>query len=203
MLEQKILVFSGSVRSGSYNAQLAAAMVKILALRDAYVTHISLSDYPLPLYDGDLEARSGPPEMAKKLHALFCAHAGCFIASPEYNASFSPLVKNTLDWLSRVRNLDSAEAGRRGERISPFRGAVFALGSASPGELGGMRGLMALRPVLEIGLGALVLPGQITVPKADSAFDSSGALLSESLQKRLEAVASSLMTHVRALTPRG
>src|SRR5215470_10638109 len=128
----KILVFSGSVRTGSFNARLAALAVKELLLAEADVTHISLLDYPLPIYDGDLEARSGPPENAIKLQRMMLLHGGVFITSPEYNASFAPLLKNTLDWVSRVR-----EDGE--QPYAAFRNRVFALGAASNGLYGGMR----------------------------------------------------------------
>src|SRR5689334_19059507 len=99
----KILVLAGSIRTGSYNGRLAALAARMLTRADAEVTALSLTDFPLPLYDGDLEARTGPPENAAKLSRLFCAHHGVFMTSPEYNASLTPLLKNTIDWISRVR----------------------------------------------------------------------------------------------------
>src|SRR5687767_7149579 len=99
----KILVFAGSIRSASHNARLAALAAKELALIGADVSRISLEDFPLPLYDGNLEARSGPPDNALKLKRMMGTHQGVFIASPEYNASITPLLKNTIDWISRVR----------------------------------------------------------------------------------------------------
>jgi NAD(P)H-dependent FMN reductase len=160
----KILVFAGSIRTGSHNARLAALAAKLLTLADADVTHISLQDYPMPLYDGDLESRSGPPEHAVKLKRLMMRHAGVFIASSEYNASLTPLLKNTIDWVSRVR--DGTEPP-----LAAFKNRVFALGAASPGSLGGYRSLMALRQVLELGCGATVLPEQVAVRDAPHAFD--------------------------------
>src|SRR5438477_5139544 len=105
----KILVMPGSLRRGSHNSRLAALASKELALADADVTRISLADYPLPLYDADLTAKSGPPANAVKLKQLLCAHSGIFIASPEYNASITPLLKNTIDWISVVRERDEAQ----------------------------------------------------------------------------------------------
>ena len=160
----KILVFAGSIRSGSYNARLAALATKLLAAADADVTRISLQDYPLPLYDGDLEVRSGPPQHALKLKRLMMQHGGVFIASSEYNASLTPLLKNTIDWISRVREANEPP-------LAAFRNRVFALGAASPGTLGGYRSLMALRQVLELGCGAIVLPEQVAVRDAANAFD--------------------------------
>ena len=181
----KILVVPGSLRSGSHNVRLAALVVKELVLAEAEVTRISLADYPLPLYDGDLEAKSGPPANALQLKRMFAAHQGVFIVTPEYNASVPPLVKNTIDWISRVRE--------RGEApLAVFKHRAFALGAASPGGFGGMRSLLALRQVLEIGCGALVIPEQITVPHANQAFDDMDNLKDEQSTAALK-------TTVRAL----
>ncbi len=160
----KILVIPGSLRTGSYNVKLAALAVKELTLNDVETTRVSLADYPLPMYDGDQEANAGPPANAVKLKQMIAAHHGVFIATPEYNASVAPLLKNAIDWVSRVR--------ARGEQpYAAFKGRVFALGSASPQPAGGMRSLMALRQVLELGCGAIVLPEQVAIPYAERAFD--------------------------------
>lgn len=177
----KILVFAGSVRTGSFNARLAANAAKQLALLGAEVTHISLADYPMPLYDGDLEARSGQPENAVRLKQLFMAHGGVFIASPEYNASVTPLLKNTLDWVSRVRE------GREAP-LAAYKDRVFALGGASNGNYGAMRSLIALRQVLEVGCGALVIPDQIAVARAADAYDENDELKDEQTMNRLKGV---------------
>ena len=177
----KILVLAGSIRAGSFNAKLAAAATKELALMDAEVTRISLADYPMPIYDGDLEAKSGQPDNALKLKRHFMAHHGIFIVSPEYNASITPLLKNTLDWISRVR-----EGGE--PPLAAYKNRVFALGGASPGPWGGMRSHMALRQVLEIGCGALVIPEYITVREATTAFDERDALHDERSAKLLKSV---------------
>ena len=164
MPHPKILVIPGSIRNRSHNARLAALAVKELTLADADVSQISLYDYTLPLYDPDHDMVSGPPHNAIKLKQMMAAHHGIFITSPEYNASLSPLMKNVIDWVSRVRE--------RGEpAYAVFRGRPFALGAASPDMLGGARGLMALRQTLELGCGALVLPEQVIVPDAENAFD--------------------------------
>jgi NAD(P)H-dependent FMN reductase len=165
--------------------RLAALVTKELALAEAEVTRISLQDYPLPLYDGDLEAKSGAPANAVQLKRMLALHHGVFIVTPEYNASVPPLVKNTIDWISRVRD--------RGEApLAVFKRRAFALGAASPGGFGGMRSLLALRQVLEIGCGALVIPEQVTVARADQAFDDMDNLKDEHL-------AGTLKTAVRAL----
>jgi NAD(P)H-dependent FMN reductase len=188
----KVLVLAGSIRTGSLNARLAALAAKEIARAEADVTRISLVDYPLPLYDGDLEARSGPPENAVKLKRTFCAHQGVFIASPEYNASMTPLLKNAIDWISRVR--ESKEPP-----LAAYRNRVFALGAASNGTYGGMRSLMALRHVLELGCGALVIPEQIAVREASHAFDENDDLKDERNAGLLKAVAGRLVELARQL----
>ena len=160
----KILVFPGSTRAGSHNVKLAALAAKELTLIDAEVTRISLVDYPLPIYEGDLEAKAGPPANALRLKQMIMAHHGVFIASPEYSASVTPLLKNAIDWVSRVRE-------RGDPTYAAFKGRAFAISSASPGGAGGLRSLMALRQILELGCGALVIPEQIAIPQADHAFD--------------------------------
>src|SRR5580693_3484455 len=160
----QILVIPGSLRAASYNGRLAALATKELTLADADVTRISLLDYPLPIYDADLAEKSGPPQNALRLKRLISAHHGVFIASPEYNASLTPLLKNMIDWISIVR-----EPGE--PQLAAYQNRVFALGAASPGRSGGMQSLIALRQVLAVGCRALVLPEQIAVPLADAAFD--------------------------------
>jgi NAD(P)H-dependent FMN reductase len=192
MSQSKILVFAGSIRTGSFNARLAALAVKELALAEADVTRISLMDYPLPIYDGDLEAKSGPPDNAVKLKRMMMLHQGVFITSPEYNASIAPLLKNALDWVSRVR-----EDGE--QPYAAFRHRVFALGAASNGVYGGMRSLMALRQMLELGTGALVLPEQVAVGEASKAFDDQDNLVDERAAGALKAAVRRLVETARQL----
>jgi NAD(P)H-dependent FMN reductase len=161
----KILVIPGSTRIGSHNVKLAALAIKELVLNDVEVTRISLVDYELPLYEDGLEMKDGPPANAVKLKQMIMAHHGVFIASPEYSASVTPLLKNTIDWVSRVRE-------RGDPTYAAFKGRAFAVSAASPGALGGVRSLMALRQILELGCGALVIPEQVTIANADSAFDA-------------------------------
>ena len=164
MANPKILVLPGSTRVGSYNVKLAALAMKELTLIDAEVTRISLADYNLPIYDADLDARAGQPANALRLKHMIMAHHGVFIASPEYSASVSPLLKNAIDWVSRVRE--------RGDPLyAAFKDRVFAIASASPERAGGLRSLMALRQILELGCGALVIPEQVAIPHAERAFD--------------------------------
>ena len=190
MTAPKILVFSGSIRTGSHNSRLAALAAKELTRIDADVTLISLQDYPLPLYDADSEAAGGPPAEAVNLKRQFGAHQGVFIASPEYNASMTPLLKNAIDWVSRVRE------GRE-PPLAAFQNRVFALGAASPGTFGGMRSLMALRQVLELGCGALVLPDQVSVREAGDAFDDMDDLKDDRTARALRRVAERLVQAAR------
>lgn len=179
-----LLVLSGSTRGGSYNGRLAALMARELALRDADVRLLSLADYPMPLYDGDLEGARGVPEPALKLADLMMASEGIFIASPEYNQSVTPLLKNTIDWLSRIR--DDRYRGLWTDR-------VFAIGAASPGHFAGIRSLMHLRLILENALGARVLTQQVAVPNADKAFDDRGNLVNDKATAQLERVVATLI----------
>ena len=188
----KILVFAASIRTGSYNVQLAALAAKEIAQAGAEVSLISLVDFPMPLYDGNLEAKSGAPDNAVKLRQMMMVHQGVFIASPEHNASITPLLKNTIDWISRVRATREAP-------LAAFRNRVFAIGAASDGRHGGLRSLMALRQVLELGCGALVLPEQVAVSKASEAFDDMGNLKDEQMANLLKSAVRRLIETARAL----
>jgi chromate reductase len=182
----KILVIPGSLRTGSHNAKLAAVAAKELALAGAEVTRISLEDYPLPLFDADLMTDSGLPPQAVQLKRMLTAHQGVFITSPEYSASVTPLLKNTIDWISRVR--DSGEPS-----YAAFKGRVFAIGAAANSGNGGVRSLMALRQILELGCGALVIPEQISVPRAEQAFDEMDNLRDEALAAAVKTMARRLV----------
>jgi chromate reductase, NAD(P)H dehydrogenase (quinone) len=176
----KILIIPGSLRAGSHNARLAALAAKELALLEAEVTRISLEDYELPLFDADLVTSQGLPPAAVQLKRMLLAHHGIFITSPEYSASVTPLIKNTIDWISRVR--DPGE-----QPYAAFKGRVFAIGAAANGGQGGLRSLMALRQILELGCGALVIPEQVAVPHAEQAFDEMDNLKDEALASALKA----------------
>jgi NAD(P)H-dependent FMN reductase len=175
----RLLFFAGSARTNSLNKRLARLGAAIAEANGITATFADLGDYPLPLYDGDLQDREGIPENARKLEALMRVHTGIFIACPEYNASITPLLKNTLDWISRIRDP---------EPLFVFKTRVFALGSSSPGGMGGLRGLNTVRTVLELGLGALVLPDQFAVPKALEAYDDHGHLKNKDSQEQYKAL---------------
>lgn len=182
----KILLVPGSTRTGSLNEKLAMAAEKTAALAALNVTRISLTDFAMPIYNGDEENRDGQPAAAWELARLFSAHQGIVIVSPEYNAGMPPLLKNTLDWISRIQDPD----------ISPFKKPVFALAAASPGGFGGMRGLMMLRQTLQLGLGALVIPEQMLLPRAGSAFSDDGQLMDEGTANRLDAMLAALLARI-------
>ncbi len=192
MPNPKILVLPGSVRTGSHNVRLAALAAKELTLLDADVTRISLQDYPLPLYDADLDARGGQPENAVKLKHMIAAHHGVFIASPEYSASVTPILKNAIDWVSRVRE-------KGDPTYAAFKGRVFAIASASPEAAGGLRSLMALRQILELGCGALVIPEQVAIPDAERAFDDMDNLVEARLMNLLRAELARLVDMTRLM----
>jgi chromate reductase len=179
MLAPKILVMAGSLRAGSHNGRLAALVTKELTLAEADVTRISLADYPLPLLDADLAGVAGPPDSAVKLKRMIGAHQGVFIASPEYTASVTPLLKNAIDWVTRVRE-DGEPA------YAAFKDRVFALGCAAAAAVGGGHALLALRQILELGCGALVLPEEVNVGHADEAFDDMDNLRNEDLTTALK-----------------
>jgi len=189
----RILVLPGSTRSGSHDARLAALAAKELALIDAEVTRISLADYPLPFYDGDFDSRSSQPENAKKLKRMLMAHQGVFIANPEYSASVTPMLKNAIDWISHVRE--------RGEHNhAAFKGRVFALGAASPDPGGGLHSLLALRQILELGCGALVIPEQVAIAHADQAFDDMDNIIDAGASGLLRAQLARLVDMASLLT---
>jgi chromate reductase len=159
----KILVIPGSLRSGSHNARLAAAAAHEFALAGAEVTRISLADFPLPIYDGDLQTKSGVPKHAINLKRMMSAHHGVLIVTPEYNSSVPALVKNTIDWVSRVQ--DAHET-----RGQVFRERAFAIAAASENRLGGTRSLAALRLILS-ACHAMVIPNQLALSFANEAYD--------------------------------
>jgi len=159
----KILVIPGSLRTGSLNVRLAAAAAYQLAQAGVEVTRISLADFPLPIYDGDLHAKSGVPKNAVNLKRMIGAHHGVLIVTPEYNSSVPPLVKNTIDWLTRVQ--DAQET-----RGQIFRERTFAIAAASQSRLGGTRALAALRLILS-ACHATVIANQMALSFAAEAYD--------------------------------
>lgn len=179
----RILAFAGSARRQSLNRAVLQVAAEGARRAGAEVTLIDLRDYPLPIYDGDLEADEGFPDNVRRLRDLMLEHQGFLIASPEYNGSISPLLKNVIDWCSRPVD------GQDG--LAPYKNKVAVLMSASPGGFGGLRALPHLRTVLS-NMGAIVLPDQAAVPKAREAFAPDGSLANARQQATVEALGATL-----------
>lgn len=187
----RILAFGGSLRRDSYNQKLAAIAAAGSREAGAEVTVIALRDFALPIFDEDLEATSGMPEAAKRLKALFSEHNGLIIASPEYNSSVTAALKNAIDWVSRSES--DNEPG-----LSALSGKTAVICSASPGGLGGIRGLVHLRAILG-NIGITVLPDQVSVSKAYEAFTPDNELADAKQQARVKALGSNLARHLAKL----
>lgn len=186
----RVLAFAGSARSASFNKQLVRIGAAGVEAAGVECTLIDLRDYPLPLYDGDLEAESGLPENAARLRELLQTHEGLLIASPEYNSGIPALLKNTIDWTTRTPEATPDTSG--------YGGKLVALMAASPGPLGGMRALVMVRSILT-NIGCTVLAEQITIRQAASAFAEDGQLKDAGYQKRSQALGSTLADWLRKL----
>lgn len=174
-MEPKILAFAGSSREESFNKRLLAIAALGAKGAGANVTVIDLADYPMPLFNQDLESGEGLPENARKFKKLLIEHDAFIIASPEYNSAFSPLLKNVIDWASRAE-LDGEPP------LEAFQGKMAAILAASPSALGGLRGLVFLRMLLS-NIGVTVLPEQQTIPQAFKAFNDDGSLIDDRKHK--------------------
>jgi NAD(P)H-dependent FMN reductase len=181
----KILAFAGATRTQSWNKKLIRAGAEAARGAGAVVTLIDLRDFPMPLYDGDLEAAEGLPPQAREFRNLMIAHDGFLIACPEYNSSITGVLKNALDWASRAQPNEPP--------VPAFRGKVAGLLAASPGALGGVRGLLTVRQVLT-GLGTLVVPTQFALARAAEAFDADANLKDPAQRKAVEGVAGQLVS---------
>lgn len=175
----QVLAFSGSTREESTNKKLINEAAALASQMGANVTLIDLRDFPMPFYDGDVEETEGMPENAKKFRELVKQSDVILIASPNYNGSFSGVLKNVLDWASRSEEGDEAR--------DVFQNKKFAIMSASPGKTGGVGGLTHLRTVLE-KLRGKVIPQQVGIPYSSTAFDSYGKIISPEQQSELEAL---------------
>ena len=182
----KILAFAGSAREGSFNKKLARVAAAYAEAAGAEVQFIDLKDYPMPLYNQDLEAESGLPETVLQFKALLKEHHGWIIACPEYNGSITPLLKNAIDWASR------SEPGEAPLALTCFQGKVAALLATSPGGLGGLRGLVHVRAILE-GIGVTVIPQQKAMGGVYDAFDQAGQLKDEKQAEAVRAIAQRLV----------
>jgi len=176
----KLIAFAGSSRRASLNKQLVKIAASGAEGAGSEVTYIDLADYPMPLYDGDLEADGGYPENALKLKALFREADGFLIASPEYNSGYSALLKNTIDWISRPATKDEPS-------LVAFGGKYASIMAAAPGALGGLRGLYQLRELL-MNMGVIVLPTMRAVNFAFKAFDDKGQLTDAETEKAVKSL---------------
>lgn len=190
MADPKILAFAGSARRDSFNKKLVKIAADGARQAGAAVTLIDLRDYPLQLFDQDYEREAGMPENGRRLKTLFGEHDGLLIAAPEYNSSITPLLKNTLDWVSRPLPGEPP--------LAAFTGKVAALLSASPGALGGLRGLVHVRAILG-NIGVLVIPEQLAVPRAGDAFNGDGALKDAKQQAGVEGMGRALAGYIAKL----
>jgi NAD(P)H-dependent FMN reductase len=186
-----ILAFAGSSRKGSINKKLVQIAATAAEKEGAQVTVIDLIDYPMPLFNQDLEEEQGMPEKAQEFKALLIAHDGFLIASPEYNSAFSPLLKNVIDWASRAESENEPP-------LLAFKGKVVSIMATSPGALGGMRGLVFLRMLLN-NIGIIVLPEQRTIAKGYQAFSEQGKLIDEKQQLAIENLGVNLVQFVNKL----
>ena len=190
MATPKILVFAGSARSASFNKKLAAAAADMASAAGAEVTLLDLADHRLAMYDGDDEANGGVPADAKALRQIFLAHDAMIIASPEYNSSIAPMLKNTLDWVSRPDGDDAM--------VAAYKGKTAGLISASPGALGGLRGLVHLRSILG-NIGVTVVPQQFAMSGAGKGFNDDGSIADDGHAGAVKAVVDAVVRTAGAL----
>ena len=190
-VKPKILAFAGSTRTDSFNKKLVKIAADGAKNTGADVTVIDLRDFAMPLYDGDLEQKDGLPQNARKLKDLMLSHQGFLISSPEYNSSISGVLKNTIDWTSRQSEGE--------ESLACFKGKVAGIMSASPGGLGGLRGLVHVRAILE-NIGVLVIPDQIAISKAHEAFNTDGTLKDKKQEDQVKKIGVSISKLLLKLT---
>ena len=183
MTKPKILAFAGSTRSDSFNKKLVKIAVNGAIDVGVEATFIDLRDFPMPLYDGDLEQREGLTANTRKLKDLMLIHQGFLISSPEYNSSISGVLKNMIDWTSRQTEGESP--------LACYKGKIAGLMSASPGGLGGLRGLVTVRSILE-NIGVLVIPDQVAIAKAHEVFNSDGTLKNKTQEEQVKNIGASV-----------
>ena len=191
MTNPKILAFAGSTPTDSFNKKLIKIAVTGAKDAGAEVTLIDLRDFPLPLYDGDLELRDGLPPTARKIKDLMLSHQGFLISSPEYNSSISGVLKNTIDWTSRQSEGEIP--------LACFKNKVAGLLSASPSGLGGLRGLVHVRATLE-NIGVLVIPEQMAVAKAHEVFNTDGTMKNKDQEDQVKKIGANVAKLLMKLT---
>ena len=188
MTAPRILAFAGALRTQSWNKKLIRIGANVARDAGAEVDLIDLRDYPMPFYDGDIEASDGLPSQACELKAMMLAYDALLLSCPEYNSSISGVLKNTIDWVSRPRPNEP----------SAFKGKIAGLLAASPGNLGGVRGLLTVRQVLTT-LGVLVVPTQFALSQAANAFADDGTLRDERHRDAVTAVVTELVNVTSAV----
>jgi len=188
----QLLAFAGSTRTGSFNKLLVQNAVQVAKDKGAAVTYIDLRDYPMALYDGDLEKNSGVPDHAKTLTHLMIDHHGIILGCPEYNSAITAVLKNTIDWMSRPQEGVAS--------LAAFSGKTAALFAASPGALGGLRTLATVRSILS-NLGMIVIPKQFGLGKAPDSFDGEGKLINHSASGNVSVVIDQLIDVTARLNP--
>lgn len=191
MAKPKILAFAGSTRIDSFNKKLVKVAAAGAMENGADVTIIDLRDFAMPLYDGDLEQKEGLPSNARKLKDLMLSHQGFLISSPEYNSSISGVLKNTIDWVSRPSEGE--------EPLACFKDKVAGIMSASPGGLGGLRGLVHVRAILE-NISVLVIPEQIAIAKAHEVFNADGTIKDKKQEEQVKRIGASVAKLLIKLT---
>lgn len=191
MAKPKILAFAGSTRIDSFNKKLVKIAAAGAMESNADVTVIDLRDFAMPLYDGDLEQKEGLPPNARKLKDLMLSHQGFLISSPEYNSSISGVLKNMIDWVSRPSEGE--------EPLACFKGKVAGIMSASPGGLGGLRGLVHVRAILE-NISVLVIPDQIAIAKAHEVFNADGTLKDKKQEEQVKRIGANVAKLLIKLT---
>ncbi len=184
---KKVLVFAGSTRKDSLNKKLAVVAADVARAAGGGVTLIDLADYPAPVYDGDLEVGEGLPQTMRDLKTLIASHDGMIIVTPEYNGFVPPVLVNALDWASRPEGNEASSA--------VFAGKMVAIAAASPGGLGGVRVIPRLRDFLA-ELGVMSVPGFVTLPAANKAFDDNGKLTNVATAGKLEALVGRLLASI-------
>lgn len=174
----KLLFFAGSARAASLNKRLAKAGARIAGELGASATFIDLNDFDMPIYCADIEKNEGIPTNAKKLGEIVSGHQGVFIACPEYNSSITPLLKNTLDWVSRIRSDDTPPQ-------TPWHGRTFAIGATSQGAMGGIRVIQTMVGLLTNGYQVQVIPKTLAVPKGHETFDEDGGISNPQIEANM------------------
>lgn len=182
-----ILAFAGSTRKDSYNKKLVKIAAKAAEKAGAIVTYIDFKDYEMPIYNADFEQEFGIPQKALEFKQLLKDNQGFLIASPEYNSSVSPLLKNAIDWATRQEPQEKP--------LECFNDKFCSLLSASPGKLGGLRGLTDLHKILST-INVIVLPYQFALSNAMEAFDSNDNLKDQAIEAEVNRVGTKLALYL-------